>query len=301
MNTLALVVGLTVTFSLACEQRASAGNQVDAPDILCHTIGTQASGAFMNDLRKQMRAAIVQSDWRYIRPLIWEGSDPDWTRNTKWHALAVQEALNRNLVHASAIGDIHLILKLIRQGADVNARAHFDENASPLIWAAKCNQASAAQLLLDKGANVNIITDYSVGSNGLAEGSTALMWAASYGNIRVIKVLLAHGANPNAQLKITPDNSRPTEIKSGDTPLLQAKNSETAELLLKGKADPNLAKSGGISPLMRAASLGDLEQCKLLLAWGANPRLKDKHGQTAADLAEEAKHMMVAKLLRDLE
>jgi ankyrin repeat protein len=300
MNALTLVIGLVAICPLAYEQRALASNQVTPPDMLCHSIATQATGSLIDDLRKQMREALAQSDWRYIRPLIWEGSDPGWTRNTKWHKLAVQEALNRNLVHASAIGDTHLIVKLIREGANVNAKAHFDENASPLIWAAKCDQASAARLLLDKGADVNITTDYSVGSNGLAEGSTALMWAALYGNVSVIKILLAHGANPNAQLKITPDNSRPSKIVYGGAPLLQAKNNETAELLLKGKADPNLAGPDGISPLMSAARDGDLDRCKLLLAWGADPFLKDANGHTAADLAEEGGNPAVVTLLKGL-
>ena len=275
-----------------------ANDKIDPPDSLCNWIANSATGSFRDVLRNRVREATTRGDWRVIRALIWDGADPVWTRNTQWHKQALQEALNRDLVHASAIGDGRLISKLIHAGADVNVKAHYDENMSPLIWAARCDHAAAVRLLLSNGADVDIAGDFSASPMGMVEGSTPLIWAASYGNLDVIKVLLAKGANPNAQETVIYDINKPGERQHGNTPLLESANRTTMELLLEAKADPNEVGLGGISPLMKAALAGDLDRCKLLLAWGANPLLKDFEGHTAADLAEKAGHPVIAELLR---
>jgi ankyrin repeat protein len=301
MNVRLLMICPIILFAFTCDGQVLAGDNVGPPDMLCNSIGTPAPVSSIDVLQKRIREGIARNDWRYIRPLIWDGADPDWTRNTKWYKRALQEAINRDLVHASAIGDEQLILRLIHTGANVNVKPDYDENMSPLIWAARCDQASAARSLLDRGADVNITADFAGSTTGMVEGSTPLIWAASYGNVDVVRILLARGADPNAQEIVIDDINKPAEKRKGHTPLVESVNKETTELLLLAKADPNLVGSNDISPLMMAAFRGNLEQCELLLAWGANPRLKDRFGQTAADWAQQAKHMLVAKLLRDLE
>lgn len=295
------VVGLVAMLVIASERQALADDRADPSDNRCHWVATAATAPYSDVLRGRVGEAIARNDWQVIRGLIWEGADPDWMRHTKWYKRALRESLNRDLLHASAIGDDHRILKLIREGADVNVKAHFDDYMSPLTWAARCDHASAVRLLLDKRADVDITGEVPGNSMGSAEGSTPLIWAARFGNVDVVKILLAKGANPNAQETVIFDINKPAEKQKGNTPLVEAANKETTELLLRSKADPNLAGVRGISPLMNAAFRGDLEQCKLLLVNGASPRLKDRDGQTAADWAEQAKHMIVAKLLRSLE
>ncbi len=190
------------------------------------------------------------------------------------------------------------MLKLMHQGANVNAKARYDDYMSPLIWASRCNQVAAVKLLLDKGADVDITADSAVGVRGLVMGLTSLIWAASYGNTDIVKLLLTKGANPNAQMEAIDDNSKPSEKQKANTPLLVSADAATTQLLLEHKADPNLVGRDGVSPLMNAAFAGRLDQCRVLLMWGANPLLKNSEGHTAADLAEEAGHSAVADLLR---
>lgn len=66
---------------------------------------------------------------------------------------------------------------------------------------------------------------------------------------------------------------------------MDQKNAELRRLLAEG-ADPN--ESNGpdrITPLMRAATLGDTEMVQILLEAGADPTLSDINGKTALDFA----------------
>ncbi len=283
------VIGLAITLMLVGLHPVFGSEANGRIEPLCDWVGTPVQASSIVILHKRMDAAINQFNWPLIRAYIWDGADPDWLRHTEWHKSALREALNRDLVHASATGDKPLMLKLIRQGANVNVKPDYDEYMPPLIWASRCNQVAAAKLLLDNGANVDITTN---------SGSTALIWAAFYGNTDVVKLLLAKGANPNAREEALEDINKPSENEKGNTPLLESADAATTKLLLEHKADPNLVGRYGVSPLMNAALAGDLDQCRLLLEWGENPLLKNSEGHTAADLAEKAGHSAVADLLR---
>jgi len=73
---------------------------------------------------------------------------------------------------------------------------------------------------------------------------------------------------------------------------------EAAEVLLNHKANVNKQDKEGYTPLMRAAFNSHDEIVKLLLAKGADPKLKEKKGKTALDLAEENKCTAVVEILK---
>lgn len=74
------------------------------------------------------------------------------------------------------------------------------------------------------------------------------------------------------------------------------------EMLLKAKADPNVRAHsvmfGGEqeTPLIMAATDGNIEGVRLLLAYGANPNLTVS-GKNPRDLAQERGHAEIVKLL----
>src|ERR1700730_1479366 len=77
--------------------------------------------------------------------------------------------------------------------------------------------------------------------------------------VDVVKLLLAYGAEPDALLK---------------TPILQRHNTAGNRFL-----------GEGTTPLMRAAKSGDVVLMRILLAAGANPRLRQKNRNTLLMLA----------------
>lgn len=247
--------------------------------------------------RQWMTDALARNDWAGIRREIWGGGDPEWTRGTRWYEPATREGIQAALVKAAAAGDDAGVRRAIKQGANVNQPANLTEYATALIWAAGCNHLSTVQLLIDRGADVNlqgVRTDRDNPFKG-TYGDTALMKAAFSGNVEVVKLLLKNGADPNAQFYTTRDFTVGPE--KWDTPLLSAGTAAVAKLLLEHGADPNRVRSDGSSPLMEVAGLGKADWCKLLLEHGADPSAKNWEGDTASDIARKAKHPDVADLI----
>lgn len=122
--------------------------------------------------------------------------------------------------------------------------------------------------------------------------------AVDTGYVELVDYWLKHGANPNLPEKViarTPLFFTAQELRinsySRPTEMLQI-----LEILLKAKADPNLAHIHGDTPLMilvrdfnpDKSPLEILRQAiKLLLKHGANPNLKDGAGKTALDYLQD--------------
>lgn len=70
------------------------------------------------------------------------------------------------------------------------------------------------------------------------------------------------------------------------------------ESLFKHGVDVNIQNGDGMSPLMAAASTGNLDVVRLLLAKGANPRTVNVLGETAKDIAVRFGHAEAAICLQ---
>jgi ankyrin repeat protein len=167
------------------------------------------------------------------------------------------------LVEAVLAGDAESVAALLERGVAPDSR--FD-GSTPLYQAAVQGETELARLLLDAGADPDLI------SGGESEG-TPLCAASCYGNVEIVRALLAHRANPNL---------RENELW---TPLRWAAShghEEVARMLLAAGADPDLA-----SPLVEAARRGSLGVVHALLEHGANPLGSDPEGRTALEIAED--------------
>lgn len=106
------------------------------------------------------------------------------------------------------------------------------------------------------------------------EGVWLLYYAAQNGGPKVTTALLERGANIEAV------------TSSGRTPLMQAAESNTAEvveLLLVWGADPNvqLDSSGALTALHLASFSDQAESVAVLLRYGADPEIEGDNGLTA--------------------
>ena len=72
-----------------------------------------------------------------------------------------------------------------------------------------------------------------------------------------------------------------------------------ASLLLDQGADPNAKNNKDVTPLMIAASRGNMAIVRLLLDRGADARAKAKDGKTALDWANSEQRTEVAQLIRE--
>ncbi len=105
-------------------------------------------------------------------------------------ALKRHRQLNKRLLRAVEKGRVEFVVKLVKAGADVDARDHLE--ATPLMLAAYRGETEMAKALIANGAHVNARDIF---------GQTALMRAAFWGYGELVELLIANGANVNTQDK----------------------------------------------------------------------------------------------------
>jgi ankyrin repeat protein len=197
-----------------------------------------------------------------------------------------QVQLNEQLIYAVNNGNIDAVNLLLEKGADVNVNAIFQYDVHTVLTIAVYNgRMEIVKALLEKGADVNAISRY--------HGNTALIKAANNGRMEIVKALLEKGADVNSI------------NRSGETALLQAAQckygaTEIVKALLEKGADVNASSRHGYTALMRAAIHGCEDTVKVLLDNGAKVYLENNISEkTAYDLAVDKNHKEIANMLKE--
>jgi uncharacterized protein len=172
------------------------------------------------------------------------------------------------LVQGAELPSASLFRAVLAQGATTSFT---DAQGNTLLMlAAKRHHTTAMAALLAAGVDVRARN---------AEGDTALSIASGKTEyeLMVIGVGLALGQTRDSLMKLV---FRPA-MKS-DESLSTARRLETVKLLLAAHADPNVADTGGNTPLIEATRAGDVELVSLLIAAGAG--VNSKNGSGAAPI-----------------
>lgn len=214
---------------------------------------------------------------------------------------------------AAAYNKVEILEYLLDAGADIELRDKLPQAWTPLLYAN--DSAEAISVLIDRGANVNCVTEHGYSVLHLAVG-------AEDENLEATKLLVEAGADVNAT------------APNGASVLLSAVEMgayETAKYLLESGADPEIKNRLGVTvisgaciggeerlvrlllehgvslanadelqgytPLHHAADEGHETIVRMLLKAGANASALTKSGEYPEDLAEEEGHMELAKLL----
>ncbi|KAK7495738.1 hypothetical protein BaRGS_00012958 [Batillaria attramentaria] len=180
---------------------------------------------------------------------------------------------------ASALGQTDAVRLLLENGADVNVMSH--NRDTPLHIASLVGQTDVAALLISNNADVNVQND--------DIGFSPLHVASMRGNVGIVRLLLKSGAEVNLK------NAR------GLTPLYLAcgnGRTEIARILLQNMADTNTKESEiGSTPLHAAAIHNHTKTVRLLLAHGADVNVKADFGLTPLHLASDTGQTEIAELL----
>lgn len=176
------------------------------------------------------------------------------------------------------VGIIVLILTAASTGINESERSKL----GPLQLAACDGNVAECERLVKSGTPVDA-TD--------GEGDTALDWAVYYCHIDVVRKLIELGADVNHM-----------DRRGGFTPLMYTaaplrghrpretpeERNEIARVLIQHGADVNHADTGtGQTTLLYAASDGNVGLVRMLLAAGADPKMKSKQGFTPSDVASD--------------
>jgi ankyrin repeat protein len=221
---------------------------------------------------------------------------------------------NMPLAHAARAGQEQVVHLLLDHGANPNAR---NVSGATALWlAAEASQAGTAALLLSHGADPNILGRSALsplmaasfaGNAALAgmlldhhadpqlrdsTGKPAIVYAAAVGTPDIVQLLLDAGVDPAARYEhdLTALMWAAGYADTGsDTGAQRA-----VALLLQRGARVDDADDRGRTALMIAAGRGHAAIVRLLLAHGASPKLLDKNGKSAADLAtdETLRHLL---------
>ncbi|OCQ97280.1 hypothetical protein BCD64_20735 [Nostoc sp. MBR 210] len=182
---------------------------------------------------EQLISAIESRDIEGVKALLTAGANPNAKKGDE---IAYELA---------RYGPDEIKCALIEAGAEHPSLRH------SLVWGVMTNRIETVKVLLDKGADINVVTYC----------GSPLEEAARIGNSEVVDLLLAAGADV--------DNGT-----MSSTPLLKAiehGNFDIALKLLTAGANPTQTpKFGGVPPIAIAAAQGATEVIKALIAAGAD-------------------------------
>ncbi|MNJ56271.1 Ankyrin repeats (3 copies) [compost metagenome] len=196
--------------------------------------------------------------------------------------------MNQQLIASAEKGEVEDVLKLLQDGADINAT---DGRGRTAVMAATYNnKAETVKALIQEGADINL-RDESLnnvllyaGAEGFLEivklaidaganpqltnryGGTALIPASERGHVEVVQELLSH-----SDIDVNHINNLHW------TALLEAvilgsggeKHQKIVQLLVNHGADVNIGDGNGVTPLMHARQKGFQEIADILIEAGA--------------------------------
>jgi ankyrin repeat protein len=210
------------------------------------------------------------------------------------------------LFDAIAKGDVGRLSRVVAEKPAL-AGARAPDGVSALLYARYRDNLAAVETLLRANPPIDVFDAAALGRTGRlrdliarqpdliaafsADGYTPLHLAAFFGQAETARVLIQAGASVNA---VSRNDMHVTPLHSAAA----ARRDEVARMLIDAGADVNAKEQGGFSPLHAAAQNGDVDLIDLLLDHGARLDARTDDGKTAADLAEAANHLMLAKRLR---
>jgi ankyrin repeat protein len=221
--------------------------------------------------------AIENGTHDMIELLIDKGLDVSCTQRTQYHdahPLLIHVILNARFDRRY---DLKLVKLLIEKGADVNVTTQY--GLTPIIVACNSENLEIAKLLIEKGANVNAANHI---------GKTALHTALDSCDREIVDFLIDNGADVNVTTKY------------GTTPLIisiKKCERETITLLIKKGADVNAAEKDGMTALLYATKDGLQSVSRDLIENGANVNAVEKDGWTALMWACEKANLELVKIL----
>ncbi|KAI1323611.1 hypothetical protein F5Y16DRAFT_383366 [Xylariaceae sp. FL0255] len=239
---------------------------------------SQASVASSQPDKRHIRliAASAQANEAKVHDLLAE--DPPWTSATDL------DALRQSLQKVAARGKLSIVRLLLQHGAEVNAKR--DNETPALIKAAESGNVAVVEELLAHHADANIRT---------RAGQTALFAACVKGHNKVIATLLNGGADVDGTDK---EGRSPLLFLAADKQTKAKWTIETLKILRDRGADLEVRDDQTRrTPLLWAATNGNVGLTRFLLESHANVAATNKRDRTALHLAAESNHEEVVRLL----
>lgn len=184
------------------------------------------------------------------------------------------------LIAAAVEGHAEVVKYLLGQGADVNLPTICEETPLHKISAFGINQVEIGKLLIQAGADLNIVGGDEGGGTVL---EYACYWQCGDEPVEIVELLLKNGANPNINAN---DDGFPLIIAIESSCSPNNLGSDLVKLLLRHGAHPHIRTSPeGKTPLMLAVESGDYQLVEIILEYKPDIDARNNEGRTALMMA----------------
>ncbi|MGZ8400749.1 MAG: quinoprotein dehydrogenase-associated putative ABC transporter substrate-binding protein [Hyphomicrobium sp.] len=221
------------------------------------------------DITQELSNAVIADDFDRVKFLVSKGADVNKVDGQGWTPLQSAARQRRD----------KMVKLLIELGADPNAG-----DPTPLVAALMRDHVPSVKALIELGADKekpgqDIFKPLPLAiAEDKYESAKALMEAGAdvnslSGTDQLTPLMIAAGqTSPAEGAMFLPGSTRPTDIARG---------------LIDRGADVNAQSINGVTPLMIAATHNNAPMIGMLIDAGADVSLKNKLGQTAAEVAEK--------------
>jgi ankyrin repeat protein len=183
-------------------------------------------------------------------------------------------------------GNAAITQRLLDAGADANER--MGNSDTVLMMAARTGNLATMKLLLDRGAEVN--------AKETTRGTTALMWAVAQRHSAAVQLLVDRGADVSAASSPA-WQERPVSYAKASDPRPSRKRGLFGNQI--GPRNMRNTEGGGLTPLVFAARVNDLESVRILLAAGADVNQVTNYGWSPLLVATQNRYYQLASYLLD--
>lgn len=251
----------TIRISLIEQMKSCGGRSKLLDDIeLGLTLSTNVASRLENATKLEKNIAFLWScflkRWDLLDGLISLGADPNFYDSNGISGLHL----------AAYSGCVTCTSFLISKKIDVNLQI---KSYTPLHFAAFGNSVETAKMLINNGASIHICTTKQVSDESL------LHCAVRANAVQCIQLFIQEGADVNS---LKPNGTNPIHL-AADLGLAQS----LKVLLEAPKADPNIRiciREKESTALHLAADEGNAECVNLLLAKGADAKMKNHRGES---------------------
>lgn len=197
---------------------------------------------------------------------------------TAWAEQADADDPRVKLLEAVMADDASVVQELLVAGVNPNIK-EVDRGPAVVMAATERSYKALKQLIAAPHTDLEATND---------RGATALMVVAAQGRIEVVRALLDRGAKVN-----TADRAGPLHAAA------RAGHADVVEMLIEQDAAINAVDEAGRTPMILAARFGQFSAYEAIVKAGADPTIRDKDNQSAADYLQARGEVDRARLLRN--
>lgn len=183
------------------------------------------------------------------------------------------------LMHAIFAKNENMV-NILSEAPEININAQTKDGNTALMFAAESGQENIVKLLLFADADVALTN---------SQGLTALDLARKFNHHAIVK-LIEDMLLVNKKEKLM----QAAKMRESDFD----KASSMIKLLRDVGVDINDQDGYGNTPLIYAAANNNEKLVRFLISFGANPKIRNRHNETAADIAQTAGHEKLATYLK---